>query len=72
MEDTYGNLVSSLAEANDKRICLLVMDGVELHIEPYRAGLSPEQLRAFCRGVTKLLDNITKDAEESEHENRSR
>ena len=27
-EDTYGNLVSSLAKANDKRIVLLVMDGV--------------------------------------------
>ena len=28
MEDTYGKLISSLARANDKRICLLVMDGV--------------------------------------------
>jgi len=28
MEDTYGNLISSLAKDNDKRICLLVMDGV--------------------------------------------
>ncbi len=28
MEDTYGNLVSSLAMENDKRIVLLVMDGV--------------------------------------------
>jgi len=28
MEDTYGDLVSSLAQKNDKRICLLVMDGV--------------------------------------------
>ena len=28
MEDTYGNLISSLAKANDKRIVLLVMDGV--------------------------------------------
>ncbi len=28
MEDTYGNLIASLAKANDKRICLLVMDGV--------------------------------------------
>ena len=27
-EDTYGNLISSLAAANDKRIVLLVMDGV--------------------------------------------
>ncbi len=28
MEDTYGNLISSVAIANDKRIVLLVMDGV--------------------------------------------
>jgi len=28
MEDTYGNLISSLATVNDKRIVLLVMDGV--------------------------------------------
>ena len=28
MEDTYGNLITSLAKANDKRIVLLVMDGV--------------------------------------------
>ncbi len=28
MEDTYGNLISSLAIPNDKRIVLLVMDGV--------------------------------------------
>ncbi len=28
MEDIYGNLISSLAMANDKRIVLLVMDGV--------------------------------------------
>jgi len=28
MEDTYGALISSLAKANDKRIVMLVMDGV--------------------------------------------
>ena len=28
MEDTYGNLISSLAIVNDKRIVLLVMDGL--------------------------------------------
>ncbi len=28
MEDTYGNLISSLVTENDKRIVLLVMDGV--------------------------------------------
>ncbi|MFA5388075.1 MAG: phosphonopyruvate decarboxylase-related protein, partial [Candidatus Paceibacterota bacterium] len=28
MQDTYGNLISSLAIPNDKRIVLLVMDGL--------------------------------------------
>lgn len=28
MEDTYGNLIMSLAKENDKRISLLVMDGI--------------------------------------------
>ena len=28
MEDTYGDLITSLAKVNDKRIVLLVMDGV--------------------------------------------
>ena len=28
MEDTYGNLISSLAKSNEKRIVLLVMDGL--------------------------------------------
>lgn len=28
MEDIYGNLISSLAQVNDKRIVLIVMDGV--------------------------------------------
>jgi 2,3-bisphosphoglycerate-independent phosphoglycerate mutase len=28
MEDTYGTLISSLAKANDKRIVMLVMDGI--------------------------------------------
>lgn len=28
MEDTYGNVIGSLAQANEKRVVLLVMDGV--------------------------------------------
>lgn len=28
MEDIYGNLISSLAEENDKTVCLLVLDGL--------------------------------------------
>ena len=31
-----------------------VADGLEVHLEPGRAGLSPEQVRAFVRGITAL------------------
>ena len=51
---------------------LLVNDGVELHVEPHRAGMSPEQLRAFCRGVTELMNNITRGDGEGDHEHRDR
>ncbi|MCL4744606.1 MAG: MerR family transcriptional regulator [Burkholderiaceae bacterium] len=36
----------------------VVADGIELTIEPSRAGLSPEQLRALFRGVTALYEEI--------------
>lgn len=29
-------------------------DGLEMHLEPGRAGLTPEQVRAFIRGVAAL------------------
>ena len=35
---------------------LVVADGVELTVEPGRAGLSPEQLRAFFRAVTHAYE----------------
>lgn len=38
---------------------LTVADGVELVIEPGRAGLSPEQVRAFARGVMDVYARIT-------------
>lgn len=31
-----------------------VADGLEVHLEPGRAGLTPEQVRAFTRGVAAL------------------
>jgi DNA-binding transcriptional MerR regulator len=37
---------------------LVVADGVELTVEPGRAGLTPEQLRAFFRGITDLYDRV--------------
>ena len=31
-----------------------VADGLEVHLEPGRAGLTPEQVRAFIRGLAAL------------------
>lgn len=39
---------------------LVIADGLELALEPMRAGLSPEQVRAFFRGAMSLYDTITK------------
>jgi len=33
-------------------------DGLELHVEPGRAGLSPEQVRALVRGLTDLYRRL--------------
>ena len=37
---------------------LVVSDGLEITLEPGRAGFSPEQVRAFFRGVTDLYEHI--------------
>lgn len=37
---------------------LHIADGLELHIEPQRSGLSPEQLRALCRAILIEYQNI--------------
>ena len=37
---------------------LCVADGIELVIEPSRAGLTPEQVRAFATGVMALYAQI--------------
>ena len=37
---------------------LVVADGVELTLEPGRAGLTPEQVRAFFRAVTQAYAQI--------------
>lgn len=44
---------------------LVVADGIELTLEPGRAGLSPEQVRAFFRAVTQAYEQL-KDSEEKE------
>lgn len=37
---------------------LVVADGLEVVLEPSRAGLSPGQVRAFFRGVAELYQRI--------------
>ena len=41
---------------------LLVADGIEVVIEPGRAGLSPEQARRFIQGVMAAYQQITQEA----------
>ena len=38
-------------------------DGVELTVEPKRAGLSPEQVRALAQGVLELYSKIRSEQE---------
>jgi DNA-binding transcriptional MerR regulator len=40
---------------------LLVADGLEVVLEPQRAGLSPEQVRKFAKGVLALYESITSE-----------
>ena len=44
---------------------LVVADGVELTLEPGRAGLTPEQVRAFFRAVTQMYTQIHKSEEKA-------
>jgi DNA-binding transcriptional MerR regulator len=42
---------------------LVVADGVEITMEPGRAGLSPEQVRIFFRNVTQVYEQLHKSEE---------
>ena len=42
---------------------LVVADGVELTLEPGRAGMTPEQVRAFFRAVTQAYAQIHESEE---------
>lgn len=43
---------------------LVVADGVEVILEPGRAGLTPEQVRAFAWGVTELFKTVKQSDKE--------
>lgn len=45
---------------------LVVADGVELTLEPSRAGLSPEQVRTLFRGVAQLYEQLNESEETNE------
>lgn len=45
---------------------LLVADGVEIVLEPSRAGLTPEQVREFAKGVMALYASITSTQDEDD------
>lgn len=40
---------------------LFVDEGVELHVEPGRAGLSPEQVRHLFKGVLELVERVRRN-----------
>ena len=40
-----------------------IAEGVELHLEPKRAGLSPEQLRALVREIMAAYEQIQQEEE---------
>jgi len=44
---------------------LVIAEGVEVNLEPGRAGLSPEQVRAFFRGVTRLYQQVQQGEDKS-------
>jgi len=37
---------------------LHIIDGLELHIEPQRSGLTPEQVRSLCREIVRQYEKI--------------
>jgi DNA-binding transcriptional MerR regulator len=47
---------------------LVVADGVEVTLEPGRAGLSSEEVRSFFRGVSALYEHIRQQGKEHEDE----
>lgn len=42
---------------------ILVAEGVELTIDPQRAQLSPEQVRALAAGVAKLFEEVVEGSD---------
>ena len=47
---------------------MVVTDGLEVTLEPGRAGLSPEEVRTFFRGVTALYEQLRQKGNDDEQE----
>jgi DNA-binding transcriptional MerR regulator len=45
---------------------LVVADGLEVTLEPGRAGLSPEQVRAFFRAVNEFYEHLKQEGNDDE------
>jgi DNA-binding transcriptional MerR regulator len=45
---------------------LYVQDGIELHVEPKRAGLTPDQVRVMFREMMNLYKKIKKEGSKNE------
>ena len=43
---------------------LVIADGLEITLEPSRAGMSPEDVRTFFRGVTALYEQVRQQGDE--------
>ena len=61
LQREFVDLRGKLAENRDRPA--RTADGVELTLEPSRAGLTPEQVRAFFRAVTQAYAQIHESEE---------
>ena len=46
-------------------------DGLEVHVEPGRSGLSPEQVRALVRGITDLYRQVRTESQAATRDDES-
>ena len=46
---------------------MTLADGLKVNVEPGRAGLSPEQVRALVRGITELYREVRANQEPGRH-----
>jgi DNA-binding transcriptional MerR regulator len=44
---------------------LFVKEGLEIHLEPHTAGMSPEQVREFCKRVMALANDLSGGSDEN-------